>query len=168
VIPLLPSGAMRRFQDIWPLGRLPALLAVLTLTLAVLITGGTGTTRAYAATSPGGGALDWAETQTGKPYVWGGTGPYGYDCSGLVDEAFLHQGITLPRTTYGMLTSPHLVRTDNPQRGDLAFFGTGHVEIVTVWNDATFGALDTGTLIGWHTYYPQGGWAPTAFYRVIR
>jgi cell wall-associated NlpC family hydrolase len=84
-------------------------------------------------------------------------------------EAYGHaDGIWLPRTTYGMLASPHLVRTYDPQRGDLAFYGTGHVEFVTVWYHTTFGAHDTGSTIGWIGYNPAWGWAPTAFYRVVK
>src|SRR6266567_2808676 len=64
---------------------------------------------ANASGSYGGSALNWAEANaTGHWYQWGGTGP-NYDCSGLVYKAFLHEGITLPRTTYGMLGSWHLV-----------------------------------------------------------
>src|SRR5215475_11745640 len=49
-------------------------------------------------------AYYWARSQTGHPYVWGGTGP-GYDCSGLVMMAYRHAGVRLPRTTSGMLAS---------------------------------------------------------------
>jgi cell wall-associated NlpC family hydrolase len=45
-------------------------------------------------------AIDYAAAQLGKPYVWGGTGPAGYDCSGLVMMAYRAAGIDLPRTTY--------------------------------------------------------------------
>ena len=125
---------------------------------------------ARAATSPGGAALNWAEAHaTGHLYTWGGTGPYGFDCSGLVWAAFRAEGITLPRTTYAMPGSWHLYRVWNPRRGDLAFWGPVgspyHVEMVTVWYHATFGALNSGTLVGWHTYYPPR-WSPSAFYRV--
>lgn len=115
---------------------------------------------------PGAAALNWAESQTGKPYGWGGIGPWSYDCSGLVYEAFHRVGITLPRTTYGMLGSWHLVRTYHPHRGDLAFFSSGHVEFVTKWYETTFGAQNTGTLVGWHRWYSNSWWRPTAFYSV--
>ena len=74
-------------------------------------------------------ALNWAKTQYGKPYIYGGTGPGGYDCSGLVMMAYRHAGISLPRTTYQMLASKHLVRVAHPLKGDLAFYGSGHVEM---------------------------------------
>ncbi|NUS42753.1 MAG: NlpC/P60 family protein [Mycobacteriaceae bacterium] len=45
-------------------------------------------------------ALAWAATQTGKPYRWGGSGPEAFDCSGLVQWAFRHAGVRLPRTTW--------------------------------------------------------------------
>src|SRR5215467_10101735 len=66
-------------------------------------------------------AYEWATTQAGHPYVWGGTGP-GYDCSGLVMMSYRHAGINLPRTTYAMLASPLLVRVWRPRMGDLAFY----------------------------------------------
>jgi cell wall-associated NlpC family hydrolase len=45
-------------------------------------------------------AIAYALEQLGKPYIWGGTGPAGYDCSGLVMMAYQAAGIDLPRTTY--------------------------------------------------------------------
>ncbi len=110
-------------------------------------------------------ALRWAEAQAGKPYIWGGTGPWGFDCSGLVMSAWRHAGITLPRTTYEMLSSWHLrwVPASQRQPGMLAFYGPGHVELVT--RSGTFGAQQPGTDVGWH--HPSGWWMPTAYYKVI-
>lgn len=112
-------------------------------------------------------ALDWAETQAGKPYEWGGTGPYGYDCSGLVMTAFEKAGVFLPRTTYEMLESDGLARVSRPVRGDLVFFGTGHVEIDTIWPYTTFGAHSAGQAIGWLFWGWGGHWpAGTMFFEV--
>jgi cell wall-associated NlpC family hydrolase len=81
-------------------------------------------------------------------------------------RAYRHAGINLPRTTTGMLNSSHLRRIPkrDRQRGDLAFYGSGHVELVT--NRGTFGALQTGTRIGWH--HPSHWWHPTMYFRVVR
>ena len=110
-------------------------------------------------------ALWWAERHAGAAYCWGGTGPC-FDCSGLVMRAYRHVGIGLPRTTYGMLGSWRLVRVSkaNRSRGDLAFYGTGHVELVT--RHGTFGALNPALDIGWH--HPTIWWHPTRYYRVRR
>jgi cell wall-associated NlpC family hydrolase len=107
-------------------------------------------------------AYNWALSQKGHPYVWGGTGP-GFDCSGLVMMAYRHAGIHLPRTTYEMLSSPLLIRVKIPQTGDLAFYGTGHVELFRKWG-YTYGAHDSGTVVSLIHY--GGFWHPTAFYAV--
>jgi cell wall-associated NlpC family hydrolase len=107
-------------------------------------------------------AYDWALTKKGHPYQFGGTGP-GFDCSGLVMMAYRHAGIHLPRTTFEMLASPLLVRVRHPHRGDLAFYGSGHVELFVKWG-YTFGAHDYGSPVS-RVHYGWG-WVPTAFYRV--
>jgi cell wall-associated NlpC family hydrolase len=103
--------------------------------------------------------------QKGKPYIYGGTGPRGFDCSGLVYAAYRAARVSLPRTTYGMLASWRLVRIPKSQarQGDLAFFGTGHVEIFDhgAW---TFGAADAGTRIGFHLM--NSFWHPTMYFRI--
>lgn len=109
-------------------------------------------------------ALRWAEHQDGKRYCWGGSGPSCFDCSGLVKAAYAHAGIRLPRTTYEMLRSRrlHRIRASARRRGDLAFYGRGHVELVT--KTGTFGAETSGTRIGWH--HPSRWWHPTMYFRV--
>ena len=110
-------------------------------------------------------AYHYATTQHGKWYCWGGTGPSCYDCSGLVYTAYRQVHIWFGRTTYAMLRSGRLVRITHAQarRGDLAFYGTGHVELFDRAN-ITFGAHDVGTRIGWVRFNRY--WHPTACYRV--
>ncbi len=110
-------------------------------------------------------AYKYATAQRGKWYCWGGAGPSCYDCSGLVSAAYRHAHIWLGRTTYDMLNSGRLIRISHAQArpGDLAFYGTGHVELF-VRGDITFGAHDAGTRIGWLRF--NGYWQPTAYYRV--
>ena len=105
----------------------------------------------------------WALRQRGKPYIWGGTGPAGFDCSGLVYAAYRQAGLTLPRTTYEMLGSWRLVRIPKWQakRGDLAFFGSGHVELYD-WGPWTFGAETEGTRLGFHRM--NAFWHPTMYF----
>jgi hypothetical protein len=79
-------------------------------------------------------------------------------------SAFDHEGYSLPRTTYGMLGSSRIYRIPARDRrqGDLAFYGSGHVELVT--KHGTFGAQQPGTRVGWHR--PNAYWHPTMYYRV--
>jgi peptidoglycan DL-endopeptidase CwlO len=110
-------------------------------------------------------AWRYALRQRGKPYIWGATGPTGYDCSGLVYAAYRAAGLSLPRTTYEMLGSWRLVRIPKwkARRGDLAFFGTGHVEMYA-WGSWTFGAQETGTRIGFHQM--NAFWHPTMYFEI--
>lgn len=114
--------------------------------------------------SIGNRILDMAETRTGDWYSYGSAGPYAFDCSGLVYWASHRLGVNMPRTTYGMLASSHLYRVYSPRRGDLAFYGTGHVEFVTAWYHTTFGAQNAGTRVGWHTW--NAYWHPTMYFRI--
>jgi len=143
--------------------RVIAAAAALTVTLAILLGAGARPASASVTYWQRVYVLHWAESQIGKPYIYGGTGPYGYDCSGLVYTAFRRVGLTLPRTTYGMLGSWHLYRVYSPAGGDLAFYGSGHVEFVAL-PGYTFGMLHTGTVAGYHRITAY--WHPTAYYRV--
>lgn len=109
-------------------------------------------------------AYQWAQTQAGAPYRYGGQGSGGYDCSGLVRSAYRHAGIWLPRTTGEMLQYRRLDEESSPRQGDLVFFGTGHVELYA-GPDRSFGAETNPTGTWWNRWWP-GSWWPTAFYRV--
>jgi cell wall-associated NlpC family hydrolase len=141
------------------------IVAALAAALVVLLIAPLAPSPASASTTPRRlVALRWAEHQAGKWYCFGGSGPSCFDCSGLVMRAYAHAGIGLPRTTYGMLGSWHLRRVAASQRkrGDLAFYGSGHVELVT--RRGTFGAASAGTRVGWHR--TSAWWHPTMYFRV--
>ena len=75
-----------------------------------------------ATTTQGDIAANWALTELGKPYQWGGAGPGTYDCSGLTMDAWAHAGVQLAHWTgYQWESGPH-VPLNELQRGDLLFF----------------------------------------------
>ncbi|MBT2531093.1 C40 family peptidase [Arthrobacter sp. ISL-48] len=82
------------------------------------------------APSPGGSnetAISVAMTKVGAPYFYqyGGTGPYGFDCSGLVQAAFAAAGKYLPRTAAQQYAAaPVHVPLSQAQRGDLLVWGS--------------------------------------------
>jgi len=71
-------------------------------------------------------ALTFAAQQLGTPYVWGGTGDGGFDCSGLVQAAYRAGGISLPRVAQDQFDAgPDVPGDSTVLPGDLVFFGTG-------------------------------------------
>ncbi|MDO5048604.1 MAG: NlpC/P60 family protein [Actinomycetaceae bacterium] len=80
---------------------------------------------AQAASSRGAGAVAFAKARLGTPYLWGGTGAGGYDCSGLAMMSWASQGVTLPRTSSQQYWATKRVAINALQPGDLVFFGTG-------------------------------------------
>jgi peptidoglycan DL-endopeptidase CwlO len=70
-------------------------------------------------------AIAFAEQQLGKPYLWGGTGPDAFDCSGLVMEAYRSAGIDMPRTSQQQWLWGPRVSASQVQPGDLVFFAGG-------------------------------------------
>lgn len=63
-----------------------------------------------------------AKALMGVPYLWGGTTPSGFDCSGFVQYVYAKQGISLPRIALDQWNAGKVVTT--PQVGDLVFFTT--------------------------------------------
>jgi peptidoglycan DL-endopeptidase LytE len=79
--------------------------------------------------------IDEAKKYIGVPYLWGGSTPAGFDCSGLVNYVFNKVGVSVPRTVVTLWAAEKPVSAPNP--GDLVFFdinqtGTAtHVGIYT-------------------------------------
>ncbi|GHV97599.1 hypothetical protein lacNasYZ03_12370 [Lactobacillus nasalidis] len=66
----------------------------------------------------------YALTFLGVPYVWGGSTPSGFDCSGLVQYVYAHFGINLGRTTYTQQYAGTKISVASAQAGDLYFWGS--------------------------------------------
>jgi cell wall-associated NlpC family hydrolase len=96
-------------------------------------------------------AIAFAEAQIGKPYVWGGVGPDGFDCSGLVQTAYHAAGVGIPRTSEAQWAWGPKIKPGQEEPGDLVFFagsdGTptspGHVGLV-IGKDRMVEAYATG------------------------
>jgi cell wall-associated NlpC family hydrolase len=75
-----------------------------------------------------GGVVAYAESQLGTNYVWGGSAPGGFDCSGLVMWAYAQVGVSLPHSSYAQYGYGVPVSQDELAPGDIVFFdGLGHV-----------------------------------------
>src|SRR5580692_11740072 len=67
-------------------------------------------------------AVSYAEAQLGKPYLFGGTGPAAFDCSGLVMMAYRAAGVDIPRTSQQQFAQLPSVPASKVIPGDLVFF----------------------------------------------
>ncbi|NUS43717.1 MAG: C40 family peptidase [Mycobacteriaceae bacterium] len=83
-----------------------------------------------AAPSAGERALAAAQTRVGTPYVWGGSNPGGFDCSGLVKWAYGQAGVQTPRTSFEQAHFGAPVPLAQLQPGDIVITrGGGHAAL---------------------------------------
>lgn len=66
-----------------------------------------------------------ARQYLGVPYVYGGTTPQGFDCSGFVQYVFARVGIKLPRTSQDQAKTGQSIPETSLQPGDLVFSDWG-------------------------------------------
>ncbi|WP_329216470.1 NlpC/P60 family protein [Streptomyces sp. NBC_01485] len=91
-----------------------------------------------------GAALAAARSALGKPYVWGATGPSGFDCSGLMQWSYAQAGVSLPRTSQAQAHAGRRVPLSQAQPGD----------IVTYRSDASHVGMYVGNGQVIHAPYP--------------
>ena len=132
----------------------------------------TTTVAAQAAALPtsGKGAIAVAEARKhlGKPYVYGGSGPDNFDCSGLTAWAWKAAGVSLSHSAYTQYFETTRVPINAVQPGDLLFFGKDGVEsihhnAIYIGNGDMIEASQTGTPIrirGWRSIDIGGAGRP--------
>ena len=76
----------------------------------------------------GSNVVETARQFLGVPYVWGGTTPAGFDCSGLVQYVYGLHGVSLPRTDAAQKAAGTVIDPDQAQPGDLVWH-PGHIGI---------------------------------------
>ncbi|MBD1543814.1 glycoside hydrolase [Arthrobacter sp. IA7] len=112
----------------------------------------TGAAQAVTAKSPDGAASAAASglaaiayTGIGHPYVWGGTTPSGWDCSGFTQWVYAQAGISIPRVNAWTAMKP----TSTPAPGDLVMQNGGAHVGIYVGNGMMISALNPsdGTLL---------------------
>ena len=99
-----------------------------------------------------GGVLGIAAGFAGTPYVYGGTTPSGFDCSGFTQYVFGQIGINLPRTAEQQRQFATPVST--PQPGDLVFFGAPAYHLgIYAGNGMMWDSPHTGSSVGLRSVY---------------
>jgi cell wall-associated NlpC family hydrolase len=89
-------------------------------------------------------AVRAARAAVGSPYVWGSTGPSGFDCSGLMVWSYRQAGVSLPRTSQAQRHAGRQVPLSQAQPGDL----------VTYRSDASHVGMYVGNGQVVHAPYP--------------
>lgn len=103
------------------------------------------------------GIVGIAQSFFGVPYVYGGSSPSGFDCSGFTSYVYRQAGISIPRTASAQQAAA--TRVSSPSPGDLVFFGSPAYHVgIYVSPGRMVDAQRPGTVIGNHSIWttPSG------------
>jgi cell wall-associated NlpC family hydrolase len=87
-----------------------------------------GSTKAVPPWVNGNAVLEIAARYVGTPYVYGGSSPSGFDCSGFTQYVYAQLGISIPRTSEGQKAAGTVIPRSEAKPGDLVWF-PGHIGI---------------------------------------
>ena len=103
-----------------------------------------------AVTPSSNAVIAYASNFLGTPYLWGGSSPSGFDCSGFTQYVYAHFGVSIGRTTFDQINDGVQVSRNNLQSGDLVLFGSignpHHVGIY-IGNNTYIHAPSTGDVV---------------------
>ena len=113
------------------------------------------------ASDTGAAIAEYSLNFIGYPYLYGGTSPSGWDCSGFVQYVFAQFGVSLPRTSGAMMSVGSPVGSlAEAQPGDI-IASAGHAAIYIgngmVMNAMDYGAGTNTAAVAW--VFPGGGYA---------
>ena len=93
--------------------------------------------------------INTAKSFLGTPYLWGGTSPSGFDCSGFTQYVLAQNGKSIPRTSQEQFASGQAVDKSQLQAGDLVFYGNGEATHVGIYegNNKIIHSPHTGDVV---------------------
>ena len=103
-----------------------------------------------------------AKQYLGVPYVWGGTTPNGFDCSGLMQWVFAQNGVSIPRVSQAQQASVKEIPISEVQPGDLVFWGRPAHHVALYIGDGYFiqapqpGDVVKITHVSWYPFESAG------------
>ncbi|USS93696.1 NlpC/P60 family protein [Fructilactobacillus ixorae] len=102
--------------------------------------------------------ISTGQQHVGTSYVWGGSNPGGFDCSGFTQYVFAQNGISLPRTAAAQYAASQPISASEARPGDLVFFNDGGIYHVGIYqgNGMMLDAQNRGVISGDSISYFSG------------